>query len=253
MQDPERISSAWRQFKIDGDRLAREALIEYYQSLVGAVVGRLRLHPPTGVELADLYQAGMVGLISSIDGYDPSQSNRFESYAGTVIRGSVQEFLRQWDPLKRTMRTKLRAYQQAVRDLTHDLGRSPSADEIATRLKVTVTEVGNLESLANSATSLSLDEQSRDSDGLQPIDLLADHAADPEQALLAEETRENLARALAALPEREQLVVNLYYVESLTFKEIGKVLDRSEARAHQIFRDAMERLRRHLIRLNWQS
>jgi RNA polymerase sigma factor for flagellar operon FliA len=227
---------------------AREQLILRYVPLIHFVLNRLGLLPgELGADYEDLVSQGMLGLIEAVDRYDPAYRAQFSTYATMRIRGQIIDRLRASDWLSRAARRQARQVQNAIGELWGVLRREPSDDELAAHLGLDVAAVR--QSLLNaSRVMLSLDHLGRELDDEAPLyELLADreHAEndDPAEMATRAELRALLAEAIQALPEREQLVLSMYYVEELTLKEIGAVLNISESRVCQLHGRAVLDLR----------
>jgi RNA polymerase sigma factor for flagellar operon FliA len=214
------------------------------------VVGRLGVSVPGLFDHEDAMQAGVVGLLRAIDAYRPESAASFESYAILRIRGSILDAVRSLDTVGRAGREAARAIQGAIRDLQHELGRSPTESEIAARLGLPVTRYRERLQAA-SVVTVSLDEHdARDEDDESAI--LADSAADPNAVDPAEEAARrdsiaSLVQEIGRLSERSRMVLSLYYQDEMTFKEIGQVLGVTESRVCQIHTEAILALRNRLV------
>jgi RNA polymerase sigma factor for flagellar operon FliA len=198
----------------------------------------------------DAMQVGVLGLLRAIDAYKPEAAASFESYAILRIRGAILDAVRSLDSVGRAGRESARAIQGAIRDLQHELGRSPTEAEIASRLGIAVSRYRDRLQSA-SVVTVSLDEtDSRDSD--DEGGAFADTAADPNAVDPAEEaTRRDdvagLAKEIGRLSERQRMVLALYYQDEMTFREIGQVLGVTESRICQIHTEAVLSLRSRLV------
>lgn len=230
--------------------LTREELVAKYAHLVKYVVGRLGVSVPGLFDHEDAMQAGVVGLLRAIDAYRPESAASFESYAILRIRGSILDAVRSLDSVGRAGREAARAIQGAIRDLQHELGRSPTETEIAGRLGLAVTRYRERLQAA-SVVTVSLDEHdSRDEDDESPM--LADSAPDPNAVDPAEEVarRDSIASLITEigrLSQRSRMVLSLYYQDEMTFKEIGSVLGVTKSRVCQIHTEAILALRTRLV------
>jgi RNA polymerase sigma factor FliA len=242
--------SLWLEYQRTRDKAVRDRLILTYAPLVKYVAGRLGSGLPAHVDEGDLISYGLLGLIGAIDRFDPSLDIKFETYALARIRGSIIDELRSLDWVPRSVRTRAREIERAIRELEGKLERAPTDEEIAAKVGITEEELE--ESLTNISRSsiAALDELwsvSGDGDQISLLDTLEDPTGDkPADALDENETREILADAIARLPEREKLVVTLYYYEELTLREIGEVLSVTESRVSQLHTKAMLRLKARL-------
>lgn len=238
-QKTEDTAYLWREFKRTGDQALRDRLILTYAPLVKYVAGRLGSGLPNHVEESDLVSYGLLGLISAIERYEPSRDVKFETYAVTRIRGSIIDELRSMDWVPRSIRARARDIERAIAALESRLGRAPTDAEIAKKLGVTEEELGD--------SLLDISRSSGSGDPVALIDTIEDPlAAAPESELAVTEVKEVLGDAIAALPEREKLVVTLYYYEELTLREIGEVLGVTESRVSQLHTKAVLRLKARL-------
>ncbi len=208
------LRDLWRRYKEEGDGTARERLVVAYSPMVKFVAGRLGAGLPSHVEDADLISYGLVGLIGAIGRFEPERGIKFETFE-------------------------------------HELQRAPTEAELAAKLNMTEEELQNsLLEIANSSV-YALDElwtvSDSSGDQVSLLDTIADEgAADPQEALDTSEVKDRLTEAIGSLPEREQLVVALYYYENLTLREIGEVLGVTESRVSQLHTKAVMRLKSHL-------
>lgn len=234
------IESAWDAWHTSSDVPARDWLVVHYASLVKFVAGRLAAGLPRSVDTGDLVSAGVLGLMSAIDRFDPSQGFKFETYAVPRIRGAILDSLRALDWVPRRVRSRSRQVQEAIAVLEGELGRTPTDEEIAAKLGVAIDEFNDW--LAEIAAG-----------SVGPLDHVAvdaaphgDAHAQPGIALEEEELKAAMRREIANLPERERGVLVLYYDEGLTLGEIGEVLNVSESRVSQIHTKAVLQLRSRL-------
>ena len=242
--------SLWLEYRRTRDKALRDRLIITYAPLVKYVAGRLGSGLPAHVEEADLVSYGLLGLMSAIDRYDPDRDIKFETYAIARIRGSIIDELRTLDWVPRSVRSRARNIERAIRELEAKLARAPTDEEIAGRLGITTEELE--ESLIDISRSsiAALDElwsTAGEGDQVSLLEMLEDpDSIKPADALDETEVREALAEAISRLPEREKLVVTLYYYEELTLREIGEVLGVTESRVSQLHTKAILRLRSRL-------
>jgi len=241
------LAHLWREYKETGDAALREQLILQYAPLVRYVAGRVGVGLPASVEQGDLVSYGVFGLIDAIDKYDLSRAIKFETYAINRIRGAIIDELRSIDWIPRSVRTKARDVERAIAVLEGRLQRTPTEEEIAEELGMDVSDLRRVLSQVSFVHVAALDEMlsaSDRSDGSTLGERLEDdHADAPGDALDDEETRFLLARVIHTLPEREQIVVTLYYYEGLTLAEIGLVLGVTESRICQLHTKAMMQMR----------
>jgi RNA polymerase sigma factor for flagellar operon FliA len=245
------LRDLWRRYKGDGDEGARERLVVAYSPMVKFVAGRLGAGLPSHVEDADLISYGLVGLIGAIERFEPERGIKFETFAMTRIRGAIIDELRSLDWVPRSVRSRAREIETAQAKLEHQLQRAPSEAELAAKLNMTEEELQSaLLEIANSSV-YALDElwtvSDSSGDQVSLLDTIADEsAADPQEALASTEVKDLLTEAISGLPEREQLVVALYYYENLTLREIGEVLGVTESRVSQLHTKAVMRLKSSL-------
>ena len=233
-----------------GTGMSRDELVTRYAHLVKYVVGRLGVSVPGLFDHEDAMQAGVLGLLRAIDAYKPEAAASFESYAILRIRGAILDAVRSLDTVGRAGREAARAIQGAIRDLQHELGRSPTESEIAARLGLPVARYRERLQAA-SVVTISLDEHdARDND--DDSVMLADQAPDPNAVDPADEAARrdaiaSLVQEIGRLSQRSRLVVALYYQDEMTFKEIGQVLGVTESRVCQIHTEAILALRSRLV------
>jgi RNA polymerase sigma factor FliA len=246
----EDTQNLWLQYRRTGDQGLRDRLILTYAPLVKYVAGRLGSGLPAHVDDDDLVSYGLLGLIGAIERFDPGREIKFETYAMARIRGSIIDELRSMDWVPRSVRARARDIERAIGELEARLGRAPTDEEISGKLGLSQDELN--ESLSEiSRTSISaLDELwtvSSGGDQIALIDTIEDVQGPNPQSTLAEtELKEAMGEAIARLPEREKLVITLYYYEELTLREIGEVLGVTESRVSQLHTKAILRLKARL-------
>jgi RNA polymerase sigma factor for flagellar operon FliA len=243
--------SLWLEYRRTGDGGIRDRLILTYAPLVKYVAGRLGSGLPAHVDEGDLVSYGLLGLMSAIERYEPDRDVKFETYAIARIKGAIIDELRAMDWVPRSVRSRAREIERAIAELEAKLGTAPTDEQIAAKVGITVEELE--ESLAEIARSsiAALDElwtvSGGDGDQIALIDTIEDaDAPDPQRSLSQTEMKEAIADAIARLPEREKLVVTLYYYEELTLREIGEVLGVTESRVSQLHTKAILRLKARL-------
>jgi len=245
------LGEIWRRYKASGDPAMRERLILTYAPLVKYVAGKLGTGLPAHVEEGDLISYGLLGLIGAIERYELDRDVKFETYAIARIKGSIIDELRAMDWVPRSVRARARDIERAIGELEAHGGRVPSEEEIAAKLGVSQDELDE-DLLEISRSSIAaLDElwtiSSSGGDQVALIDTIEDtQGPEPQAALAQTEMREALGEAIARLPEREKLVVTLYYYEELTLREIGEVLGVTESRVSQLHTKAILRLKARL-------
>jgi RNA polymerase sigma factor FliA len=245
------LRDLWRRYKTSGDEDARERLVVAYSPLVKYVAGRMAAGLPAHVEEGDLISYGLVGLINAIERFELEREIKFETYAITRIKGAIIDELRSLDWVPRSVRARAREIERANAKLESRLQRAPSDEEMAAELGMDVA--GFQEALLQISTSTiaALDELwtvgDSSGDAVSLLDTLQDpDAPDPAAALDQSDLKDRVADAIARLPEREKLVVALYYYENLTLREIGEVLGVTESRVSQLHTKAVLRLRSKL-------
>jgi RNA polymerase sigma factor for flagellar operon FliA len=245
------LRDLWSRYKKTGDTAARERLVVAYSPMVKFVAGRLGAGLPSHVEDSDLISYGLMGLIGAIERFEPERGIKFETFAMTRIRGSIIDELRSLDWVPRSVRSRAREIEVAQQKLEHELQRAPTEEELAKKLNCTEEELqDSLLEIANSSV-YALDElwtvSDASGDQVSLLDTISDpRADDPQESLDSSEIKDRLTEAIASLPEREQLVVALYYYENLTLREIGEVLGVTESRVSQLHTKAVMRLKTHL-------
>jgi len=247
---PATISDIWTRFAATRDPALRDELITTYAPLVRFVVGRLGIPPSCMLDADDLLSCGTIGLINAIDRFDPARGSRFESFATTRIRGSVIDHLRSLNWLPRTAMARIRQMEYAIANLEQRLGRPPREDEIAEEAHISTSRYRQMLQEAGTIV-LSLDAPLgplAQEEGLTSLaDLLEDeHSPEPDEQVEAQELMAMLRVALNELPERERMLLALYYREELTMREISKIMNVSESRVCQLHIQAILRLRNAL-------
>lgn len=220
----------------------REKLIGRYLPLVKLVASRLAISLPQYVDKDDLISNGFFGLLDAIEKYDPLRGIKFETYAVVRIRGSMLDAIRAQDWVPVSIRQKAKHYEQTLAQLENQLGRSATDEEIAAALGITITELYTLINQLNISTIIPLEEFIK-------TETSSNHLVNPSDQIEIEEVKQGLARAIDKLPEKEKLVVALYYYEGLTLKEISLILKLSEARISQLHTKSIFRLRGALSRI----
>src|SRR3954468_11778199 len=220
------LRDLWRRYKATEDIQARERLVVAYSPLVKYVSGRMASGLPAHVEEADLISYGLVGLISAIERFDLSREIKFETYAITRIKGAIIDELRSLDWVPRSVRARAREIEKANSKLEHKLQRAPTDEEMAGELDMSVEHFQESLLQISNSTVAALDEMWSVSDSSGDQVSLLDTLQDPEApapatAMANADLKDRVADAIDRLPEREKLVVALYYYENLTLREIG--------------------------------
>src|SRR5258708_7421357 len=242
------LKDVWGRYKGDGDERARERLVVAYSPLVKYVSGRMASGLPAHVEEADHISYGLGGLISAIERFELEREIKFETYAITRIKGAIIDELRSLDWVPRSVRARARAIERANTKLENKLQRAPTDEEMAKELEMTVGDFQDALLQISNSTVAALDElwtvSDASGDQVSLLDTLQDPGApDPAAVMDATDLKDRIADAIARLPEREKLVVALYYYENLTLREIGEVLGVTESRVSQLHTKAVLRLR----------
>jgi len=232
---------------VKNDAAYRDELITEYLPYVKRIVHRIAVHLPSTIDIDDLMNVGVIGLIQAVDRYDPSRDNKFMTYAVFRIKGAVLSELRSRDFLSRSNRRKIRDLENACMRLEQKLGREVDDLEVAEELGIDVEQVYRTKQMS-SISFISFEElgfSSRD-EKEKLLSYLIDNDDNALTLTRLKELKEGVARAIEQLPEKEKLVISLYYLEELTMKEAGKVLNITESRVSQIHSQAILRLRAKL-------
>jgi RNA polymerase sigma factor for flagellar operon FliA len=251
--DPETaalVAKLWTDYKSNGTDEARERLILHYSPLVKFVAGRVAAGLPQSIEQADLVSYGIFGLIDAIDKFEPERGFKFETYAISRIKGAIIDELRSIDWVPRSVRAKARALERAYSKLENELRRSPDDKEVAAELGLTSDEFGHTLSQISFTGIVALDEILGPRNGERGSATLGDTITsgghDPVETFEVDEMKHLLADLINRMPDRERLVLTLYYYEGLTLAEIGHVLGVTESRICQIHTKAILQLRARL-------
>jgi RNA polymerase sigma factor for flagellar operon FliA len=250
MTDQPEAQSRWREYVQTRSPKLREAIIRDYAVLARRAVERLQITPWGCVSTDDLLSHAIIGLIDAVDRYDPEHGTPFEGFAMPRIRGAILDALRQLDWMPRSVRVKEAQLRRAYGRLEALLGRPPTDEEAADELGIDVEELEKLVTDVARGSLLSLDDLVSGMDESTTLGEITpgSESDEPYRAQEREEAQRRLSEAIHALPEREKLVVSLYYYHELTLKEIGRVLNVTEQRVSQIHTKALMRLSHKLIR-----
>ncbi len=247
------IPELWNRFKNRKDQKARDQIINHFAYLVKITAGRVVTSLPPNLERDDLVSAGVMGLIKAVDQFDVSRQVKFETYAIALIRGAILEMLREEDWVPRSVRDNVKTLERTYHKLETQTGRPATEAEVAEEMGISEEDL--LKLLVNTSRSnvLSLDDLllgggSGDGETLRLADVLQDENANVVADVEMSARKGALSVGIDRLPDRERLVISLYYFEGLTFKEIGKVLSVSESRVYQLHTQAVLRLRGYLQR-----
>ncbi len=229
----------------DASNKSLNQLIEQHADLVKRIAHHMMGRMPASVSVEDLVQAGMIGLIDASKKFDPSKGASFETYAGIRIRGAMIDELRKGEWAPRSVHRNSRAIQQAIQTVENRTGRDAYDREVAKELGVELDEYHAMLQDTMATKLFSIDEMLAPDEHIETDFVDLDYE-NPYEGMQKDSLKRHLAQAITQLPEREQLVLSLYYDEELNLKEIGKVLGVSESRVSQIHGQAAQRLRAHL-------
>ena len=243
------IVALWRGYGRQRDHTLRDRLVLHYAPLVKYVAGRVGTGLPAHVDVSDLIQSGIFGLVDAIEKFEPERGLKFETYAMQRIRGAILDDLRAQDWVPRTVRGRAREVERAIERLAAKLQRTPHDHELAAELGLSVDELHEVYAQLQLTSVVALDELAAAGRGANSLaDILEDETAeDPVALLVDQDNRRALAEAIGLLAERDRVVVTLYYFENLTLAEIGRVLGVTESRVCQLHTRAVLRLRAKLL------
>lgn len=238
------IDEVWRRYKETKGSGERNLLIERYLPLVRYISERLLMSLPKSIELEDLQSAGIFGLMDAIEGFDVTRGIKFKTYCTTRIRGSILDELRSQDWVPRLVRLKAHQISKAEHALEVELGRSPTAFEMARKLGVSLDQYSEMRDSSSARTMYSLSEKwddRDDDDALRKIEVIEDkNGLDPAEHLSQKDVLHAITRTLS---RKEKLIVIMYYYEGLTMREIGDILSLTESRVCQIHSNVMSKLK----------
>lgn len=239
------IDSLWKKYKVSNDMKVKQTLISHYAHLVKLVAGRLSIYLNHYVELDDLIGYGVIGLIDAIDKFDYTKNVKFETYASLRIRGAILDEIRKLDWVPRSLRKKQKDLNKIYYELENLLGRTPTDDEIAKQLEMTKEDYYTLVQDTNIATLVFIEDYE-----LQVSSVKDERNSTPDEYIERQEIVIKLKEAIEELPEREKMVITLYYFEELTLKEISNILEVSESRVSQLHTKGVSRLKVKLAKYN---
>ncbi len=253
INDEKEEDDLWEEFKKTKSPTLRDKFIRQYMPLVKYVAGKVAVGLPASVEFDDLVGYGQFGLLDAINKYDPAKGVKFKTYAVTRIRGAIFDELRQIDWVPRTVRQEARKIEDAIVTLESRLGRTATDSEIAGSLNISEDEYHRKVMKVSGTSVLSLNDvwyAGDDNDNMSiGNNIESPSSLNPDVIAEREEIKKVIAQAISELPEKEKMVIVLYYHEDLTFKEIGEVLEVSESRISQLHTKANLRLRAKLTNL----
>jgi RNA polymerase sigma factor FliA len=244
------IDVLWNKYTEDKtNKEIRDRIIVQYIYLIKYVVGRLRISLPSSIATDDIAGYGVEGLIDAIDRFIPSRGVRFETYALMRVRGAIIDRIRSQDWVPRGTQRRFKKIQNTILKLQLKLGRTPTTAEIAVEIESTKEKVESTMAEMESNTLVSLyDSRDSSSDSLEIIDTIQDvNSPDPLNQLESKDIKKELSNALSKLPERERMILALYYHENMTLKEIGEAITISESRVCQLHAQAIMKLRKLLM------
>lgn len=240
----EELTSLWDQYLNDkSNKPARDALIVQYIYLIRYVVGRVKVTLPATISIEDIAGYGVEGLINAIERYSPQKNTRFETYALIRIRGAILDKIRAQDFLPRSVRKKIKDVKHAQEYLKQELGRMPTTTEVARYMDMDPEKVSQILSEDSTITSL-YDKKGSNEDSVEIIDTIEDtNKLNPQEQAEEKNVKQELEKALMRLPERERVIMVLYYQENMTLKEIGQTINMSESRVCQLHAQAIMKLK----------
>lgn len=246
--DKEELDKKWLAYKQTQDESLRDELITHYLYLVKQVVKRVASGLPKHVSMEDMYSTGVMGLMKAVDRFDPTMKNKFETYASFLIKGAIIDEMRALDWVPRSVHQKAATVSQAQQALQEELEREPTDEEVAARLEIPVSEYHDLLAKVRPAVMIPLNASDEgDAENLPIMERIPDQKTKTSFEIAdRNEFAKLLEEAILQLPEKERMVLVLYYYENLMLKEIGEVLGISESRASQIHAKAILRLRGRL-------
>lgn len=238
------LVALWQEYLNNkSNKAVRDTLIVQYIYLIRYVVGRVKVTLPATISIEDIAGYGVEGLINAIERYSPQKNTRFETYALIRIRGAILDRIRAQDFLPRSVRKKIKDIKAAQEKLKQDLGRMPTTTEVANYLDMEPDKVNQL--LAEDTTMTSLyDKRGNTDDSVEIIDTIQDeNKLNPQEKAEEQNVKQELEKALKRLPERERIIMVLYYQENMTLKEIGETINMSESRVCQLHAQGIMKLK----------
>ena len=240
----EELTALWEKYLADkSNKQARDLIIVQYIYLVRYVVGRVKVSLPATISVEDIAGYGVEGLINAVERFSPQKNSRFETYALIRIRGAILDKIRSQDFLPRSVRRKIKEIKQAIEILKQEYGRVPTTREVANYLDMEPSKVTQIMSEDVTITSI-YDKKGSSEDSMEIIDTIEDtDKLNPHEAAEEKNVKSDLQRALMRLPERERVLMVLYYQENMTMKEIGETLNMSESRVCQLHAQGLMKLK----------
>ena len=235
--------------KAYNNSIDKTVLLEQHTVLVKRIAYHLLARLPASVIVDDLIQSGMIGLFEAANNFDSTKGASFETFAGIRIRGAMLDEIRRGDWTPRSVHKNSRMISEAIKQLEAELGRDVNDVEVAEKLDISLNEYHHILSDVSTGKILGIEDLGVSEDALKFDDTF--HGDDPYESLEQRAFKKGLTECISTLPEREALVLSLYYDEELNLREIGQVLDVSESRVSQIHSQAMHRLKARMQ--SWQS
>lgn len=236
----------WNEYKKNNDKKTKNQLIVEYIPLVKIVSGRMYNFYGSKVDFEDLISYGVLGLIDSIERFDLNRNIKFETYAQIRIKGTIIDNIRKLDWIPRSLRKKSKDLQSSMLELENKLGHAPTNEELGKHMNMDTEEIEDLLSDISTFNVISLEDTLRGKgEGTINVKSKVDT---PEDIIERKEVKDILAEAIENLPEKEQLVISLYYYDELTYKEIGHILKLSESRISQIHSKSILKMKNYLAR-----
>ena len=238
------LTELWQMYLGDkSNKTARDTLIVQYIYLIRYVVGRVKVTLPSTISIEDITGYGVEGLINAIERYSPQKNTRFETYALIRIRGAILDRIRSQDFLPRSVRRKIKEIKTAQEHLKQELGRMPTTQEVSEYTGIEAEKV--LQLLAEDTTITSIyDKKGATEDSVEIIDTIEDtNKLNPQEQAEESNVKQQLEKALMRLPERERIIMVLYYQENMTMKEIGETINASESRVCQLHAQGIMKLK----------
>ncbi|MBW4828708.1 MAG: FliA/WhiG family RNA polymerase sigma factor [Clostridiaceae bacterium] len=236
----------WKKYKKTNDKKIKEQLIIEYIPLVKIVAGRMYNFYGSKIDFEDLIGYGILGLIDSIERFDLSKNIKFETYAQIRIKGTIIDNIRKLDWIPRSLRKKSKDIQNAMLELENKLGHYPTNKELAKHMNMSINEIEDLLSDISTFNVISLEDtlKGKNEGGIY----VKSREDGPEDIVEKKEVKEILVKAIENLPDKEQLVISLYYYDELTYKEIGHILELSESRISQIHSKSILKIKNFLFK-----
>ena len=237
------LNSLWNSYLVKKDKPTRDALIVQYIYLVRYVVSRVKVSLPITISIEDITGYGVEGLMNAVERFSQKRNTRFETYALIRIRGAILDKIRSQDFLPRSVRKKIKEIKQAIEVLKQEYGRTPTTAEVAEYMDMEPAKITQIMSEDITITSI-YDKKGTSDDSVEIIDTIEDSSKKaPEENAEEKDVKTDLQRALMRLPERERVLMVLYYQENMTMKEIGETLNMSESRVCQLHAQGLMKLK----------